>query len=125
MPRKRVSQNTTQNSTTKTNTPIILISFGVVLVLVVLIYFAISGSPPPTNTQTTSDENIPYPEINRVSLLDSKKAFEDQSAVFLDVRSDSSYETSHIQGAVNIPADKIEQSLDQLDPNQWIITYCT
>ena len=93
--------------------------------MAVLIYFALSGTPAPANTQTASEASIPYPEINRVSLLDAKKAFDDQSALFLDVRSESSYETSHIQGAKNIPADKLEMSLDQLDPNQWIITYCT
>lgn len=125
MPRKQVSKKTTRNNTMTSNAPIIIIGLGVVLVLAVLIYFAVSGTPAPSNTQTASDASIPYPEINRVSLLDAKTAYDAQSALFLDVRSEGSYETSHIQGAKNIPADKLEESIDQLDPNQWIITYCT
>jgi hypothetical protein len=125
MPRKRINKKSTLNGTTTSNKPILLIGLGAVLVVVVLIYFALSGTSAPANTPTASQPGIPYPEINRVPLLDAKKAYDNQSALFLDVRSESSYETSHIQGAKNIPADKLEESLNQLDPNQWIITYCT
>ena len=61
----------------------------------------------------------------RLSLEDAKVAFDDGSALFLDVRSESSYMASHIPGAVSIPLAEIEPRIAELDPNQWIITYCT
>jgi rhodanese-related sulfurtransferase len=32
---------------------------------------------------------------------------------------------SHIPGSLSIPLAEIETRLSELDPNQWIITYCT
>jgi 3-mercaptopyruvate sulfurtransferase SseA len=66
-----------------------------------------------------------YPEVARISLDDAKKAFDDNSAVFVDVRSATSFAESHIPGAVNIPLSDINTRSGELDPNEWIITYCT
>jgi len=67
----------------------------------------------------------PFFEVPRVSLEDSKAAFDSRTAVFVDTRSKVSYDESHIPGAISIPANEIESRLGELDPNQWIITYCT
>lgn len=64
-------------------------------------------------------------EVQRVSLEESKAAFDSGEAVFLDVRSASSYAASHIPGALSIPLADVQARIDELDPNQWIITYCT
>lgn len=64
-------------------------------------------------------------EVQRITLEESKEAFDDNSAVFLDVRSETAYEGSHIPGAVSIPLQFLEPRIEELDPNQWIITYCT
>lgn len=104
--------------------PVLLILLGAVLVFAVLLYLALSGGNTSNGAQTTNP-NVPYPEVERVSLSDAKKAFDDKTAVFLDVRSVSSFQASHIPGAINIPADQIASSLEELDPQQWIITYCT
>jgi 3-mercaptopyruvate sulfurtransferase SseA len=64
-------------------------------------------------------------EVQRVSIEESKAAFDSGEAVFLDVRSESSYAAGHIPGALSIPLTDVPARIDELDPNQWIITYCT
>lgn len=64
-------------------------------------------------------------EIARVTLEDAKGALDAGAAVFVDVRDPSSYAASHIPGALSMPLDELEQRLDELDPQAWIITYCT
>jgi rhodanese-related sulfurtransferase len=96
-----------------------------------------SSSTPllPTQTSASSPTPLPavsgrldtstYPEIPRVSLEKAKAAFDTKSAVFVDVRGSSAYAISHIPGALDIPLEDIETRLNELDPNQWIIPYCT
>lgn len=101
--------------------PVLLIGAGALLIVAVLILQMVQGnSAAPTNAQ-----NIPEPGIQRVSLQDSKAAFDQKAAVFLDVRDTGSFQVNHIPGAVNIPIDELESRAGELDPNQWIITYCT
>ena len=64
-------------------------------------------------------------EVQRVTLEESKAAFDNNSAVFVDVRSEASYATGHIPGALSIPLTVLEARINELDTNQWIITYCT
>ncbi|MGC8857236.1 MAG: rhodanese-like domain-containing protein, partial [Anaerolineae bacterium] len=68
---------------------------------------------------------IPESEIPRLQLEEAKAAFEAGTAVFVDVRSATSYAAAHIPGALSIPLADLEARLSELDPNQWIITYCT
>lgn len=80
---------------------------------------AVTASPEPIA------EEIPYPEIARVSIEEAKSALDSGTAVLLDVRSVEAYASQHIAGAVNIPATELESRLGELDPNAWIIPYCT
>jgi hypothetical protein len=81
------------------------------------------AGPPQTETNAPAVE-MPG-EIQRIALEDSKAAFENGEATFLDVRSASSYAASHIPGALSIPLADLQSRMDELDPDQWIITYCT
>jgi 3-mercaptopyruvate sulfurtransferase SseA len=67
----------------------------------------------------------PYLEVPRVKLEEAKAAFDNDAAIFVDARSQEAYAESHIPGALSIPAAELESRIDELDPNQWIITYCT
>jgi len=64
-------------------------------------------------------------EVQRVTLEESKAAFDNGEATFVDVRTASSYAAGHIPGALSIPLAELQPRIDELDPNQWIITYCT
>lgn len=48
----------------------------------------------------------------------------DHSLVIVDVRTVSEFRGGHIEGAVNIPVDDLQQSLGELDPNDEILVYC-
>ena len=63
--------------------------------------------------------------VERVTLEKSKAAFDNGEAIFLDVRSASSYATNHIPGALSIPLAELQPRIGELNPDQWIITYCT
>ena len=83
----------------------------------------------PATPQSQAEPNRPGVEapleVQRVTLEESRAAFDNNSAVFLDVRNESSYAANHIPGAISIPLDELEARIDELDPGQWIITYCT
>jgi cytoskeletal protein RodZ len=100
--------------------PMILIAVGVLMVVGVLAWQVVSA-----NTAASQGRVIPLEEIDRVSLTSSKAALDNQSAVFLDVRDAASFSNGHIPGAVNIPLGQLETRVNELDPKQWIITYCT
>ncbi len=64
-------------------------------------------------------------EVIRLSLEEARAAYNDGEALFIDVRSASSYASSHIPGALSIPLAELDKRMGDLDPEQWIITYCT
>jgi 3-mercaptopyruvate sulfurtransferase SseA len=111
--------------------PVILIGLGALLVVSVLIWQVVQAARQGTLTasqpdaQPANNQNIPEPDIQRVSVADSRTALDAQSAVFLDVRDPGSFEAGHIPGSINIPLEELEARAGELDPNQWIITYCT
>lgn len=103
--------------------PIILIGAGV-LILIAVGVFLLSSLPTSTAPQTAPFA-IPYPNVVRLSLADAKTAYDNQSALFVDVRDAGSYASDHIKGAVNIPLDQLASRMNELPKNRWIITYCT
>lgn len=113
-------RNRARRNKTNQMLPMIIIAAGAVLVIAALLLQVIQSPDP-----TTAGQDIPEPQIERVSLADSKAALDSQSAVFLDVRDPQAYALGHVPGAVNIPLGELETRLSELDPNQWIITYCT
>jgi 3-mercaptopyruvate sulfurtransferase SseA len=98
--------------------PLIMI-IGGLLLLAGAIYLVISTK------NLNAQSNIPNPEIKRVSLSDARKAYDSQSALFIDVRDPDSFASSHIPGAINIPQDQLLSRLEELSSARWIITYCT
>jgi len=94
------------------------------IALVLLLLGCVSISPPLENQPDSLESTVPL-EVSRVGIEESKAAFDNGEAVFLDVRSESSYATGHIPGALSIPLADLEMRMEELDPDQWIITYCT
>jgi hypothetical protein len=77
------------------------------------------------DTSTAMSETLTLDDVQRISQVDAKAAFDGQKAVFIDVRSTGSYHSMHIPGAISVPETDIPARLDRLDPQQWIITYCS
>jgi hypothetical protein len=83
---------------------------------------AAQSAPQPVAPVPTEDT---YPNIIRVTLGNAKAAYDLKQATFVDVRDIGSYNNAHIAGAISIPLADLESRLKELDPNAWIITYCT
>lgn len=105
---------------------IMAVGGGILLVLALLM--AISNNKPGSATSNSAPDiqtSIPFPGVRRTSVEDAKEALDNGKAVFVDVRGDDVYAMSHIPGALSIPLEQLETRLNELDPQKWIITYCT
>lgn len=105
----------------------IMMSVGLILILAAMgfVFYLSINSP-----FTMSDAEFiyikgPHPEIARVSLQDAKNAYDNNAAVFLDVRPEDAFSVSHIPGAISIPESDIDIRLGELSQSDWIITYCS
>lgn len=78
----------------------------------------ITAQPNPTKT-------IPFPEIERVSVKNTKELLDKGKAVLIDVRSQAAYEQSHAVGALSFPEETIEQRYSELPKDKQVILYCT
>ena len=104
--------------------PLLLIGIGTVLFLAA-IYISTNLRTIPQAPQPLTSEEETFSEIPRVTLKDAFTAFQNGSAVFIDVRDGDSYTNSHIPGAKSFPLDQLEGQLKKLGIETWIITYCT
>ena len=106
---------------------ILLVVGGILLALAVGMLLSQNRTDQVTSQTSVSSEHEEetFPEIDRVSLEDAKAALDSGTAVFVDVRGDQAYAAAHVSGSISLPLGEIESLLDEFDPNQWIITYCT
>jgi hypothetical protein len=120
-------ENLKKRKTTKFT--IVILVVGGFLLIIAAVILAMQNDPNPEVLLPTvgisNQGEASYPEIQRVSLEDAKAALDDNRAVFVDVRGASSYAESHVPGALSIPLLNLEDRLDELNPAEWIITYCT
>lgn len=63
-----------------------------------------------------------------ISLEEARALFLTGGAVFVDARPPEAYETGHIRGAVNLPAEDFDQYFDQtmadIAPDTLLVAYC-
>jgi 3-mercaptopyruvate sulfurtransferase SseA len=103
--------------------PLLIMGAGVLFLVAALALLSWSpgSSPVPTATlQALSPADVP-----RVSLDEAKAAFDAGEAAFLDVRQGDDFAASHIPGALSISLSELETRVSELEPSDWIITYCT
>lgn len=110
-----------KKKSTKPALPMLLLLGGGLALVLAGLLLASQNKPEPVIVQ----EAIPYPEIARVSIEEANAALASNSTVILDVRSAEAFAGQRITGAINIPTAEIETRLGELDPNAWIIPYCT
>ena len=84
------------------------------------IFYLLSNS----NSNTAFAFNDGY-DIYRASLTEAKAAFDQDSALFVDVRSEDAYNTSHIPDAIVIPLEDLPGNEPPVDKDALIFTYCT
>lgn len=100
--------------------------------LLVLALTACEGGayPNPYPNETASQPTrIPTPSsadmVPRISIEEAKAAFDDGTAVFIDVRGTENYNQVHIAGALDVPYPELETRLAGYDRDALVITYCT
>lgn len=109
--------------------PIVMVIFGVALILGSVGWLVntsrLAQAQRASLSAPVTSPRIPYPEVQRVSLGDSKAAFDLKQAVFIDTRGEPYFSQGHIPGAISLTDDEVIARQGELDPNAWIITYCT
>ena len=99
----------------------------IIVALVALLALVSCGptAPAPAPATQTPVANIPYPEVPRIAVAETKARWESGNAVIVDVRSRAEFEQARIPGAVHIPVAEIESRFSELPGGVEIITYCT
>lgn len=109
--------------------PVLLMGLGSLIILAVVIWKTLdvleNTQPTPAPAASSSNTYLPFPEVNRISLDAAKTAYDEGTAIFIDVRDAEYFEPSHIAEAINIPYSTIETRLNELDTNDQLILYCT
>jgi len=109
--------------------PLLMVGVGIILMVVSLFWFIGATqdtfAQPVSTVSVASSSGIPYPEVQRLRVEDAKAAFDSKKAIFLDTRGEPYFSQGHIPGALAMTDDEIPARLGELDPNTWIITYCT
>ena len=81
------------------------------------------GPPPKTAPNDSKNQGEPLVSIEEASAL-----FLAHGAVFIDARPAADYRAGHIEGALNLPADRFEQALpdvvSKVQPGSVLIAYC-
>ena len=103
----------------KNTFPWFLVVIGILLLVIGFGWIILNQQPSPEVTSTPASVE----QVQRVSLADAKAAYDAGTAVFLDVRASSSYEASHIPGAVSIPLNELPTRMAELKQDSWIIPY--
>ena len=109
--------------------PLLLVGMGILLMLGSVIG-VISSSQQTSTTEAElpapiSSPRIPYPDIPRVRLGDAKAAYDLNQAVFIDTRGEPYFSSGHIPGALSMTEDEFAARMGELNPDAWIIPYCT
>lgn len=105
--------------------PLMMVGIGLLIILGAGGWYLYTVLNPPETIIPTLQVVASDPDIPRVSAGDAKAAYDIGSAVFVDVRSADAYAQSHITGALSIPLGELPDRMNELNPEDWIITYCT
>jgi hypothetical protein len=87
-----------------------------------------STPEPATDTELSDESQVPtkLSEVPRISVEELKERLDSGEAIVIaDTRSKSTFETSHIAGAISVPENEVELHLDELPLDQEIVLYCT
>lgn len=81
----------------------------IILIIAVVIVMSLSG---------TNKSVIQSPNSEEISEI-----IQDKSVIIIDVRTAEEYKTGHVEGAINIPYDEIENEVNY-DKDKTIAVYC-
>ncbi len=69
-------------------------------------------------------ENLKNKLVEQFHIEDIESLKKDKNNLFIDVRSEDEYQSGHIDGAINIPLDKLRNHLNEIDKNKMLCINC-
>jgi Rhodanese-like domain len=108
--------------------------FTLLITLTIVFVLACDHAPPvaieraatPTPAPRANvDPDHPMIEAPRISLEDAKKDYDAKTAVFIDTHGIAQYDSEHITGAINIPANELNKYFDKIPKGKKLIVYCS
>lgn len=122
-PRRRQQQE----QSTSLVLPVLVMLILVVVIVVVIISFENRSATPSIASIPTAiaqpTQSIPYPHVPRISIEETQQRVVAGDAQILDVRSASSYQQSHITGAISAPETALEEWIDQVPRDVELVLY--
>ena len=107
----------------------LLIAGGVLIIAAAVLIFIprqTTQTAAPTEVESAPVQaDIPFPQVPRISIAETKAHFDANTAIIVDVRRADDYAASHIPNALSIPEDELEASLGELPQDAEILLYCT
>jgi hypothetical protein len=104
---------------------ILLIAAGGVILIVAALTFIFQGNAAETAAQPSANEDLPYPQVGRISVEAAWASMNSGTAIILDVRGEGNHQAAHIPGAISIPTADIQLRMGELSKESEILTYCT
>jgi 3-mercaptopyruvate sulfurtransferase SseA len=91
--------------------------------------FILACSQPQAASNVADSASAPAPsaqeEAPRISLENAKNAFDANTAIFIDARSEDNYRDEHIKGAINVTFDTLDKKIKTLPKDKTIVVYCS
>ena len=84
-----------------------------------------AGAPVAIPTAPMVARNIPFPDVNRISVENTHMMAMSGEAVIVDVRDTPFFEASHIRGALSLPLGDLPARYAELPKDKAILLYCT
>lgn len=69
-------------------------------------------------------ENLKNKLVEQFHIEDIESLKKDKNNLFIDVRNEDEYQSGHIDGAINIPLDKLRNHLNEIDKNKTLCINC-
>lgn len=79
----------------------------------------------PQTQPTAQTPHNPSDDARRITAEDLHALWEKHEVLIVDTRNEATYNQSHIQGAILIPAGEFASRLHELPKDKFIATYCT
>ena len=82
------------------------------------------SSAGPLQLTTPTNEQMQVAKAPRISRDEAQKLVKAGKAIYVDVRSQATFDKGHLPGALSIPGSQLLYRLQELPPNKKVITYC-
>lgn len=117
--------------TKRSSGPWLAIAIVVALVAVVAIALALNSNSqetanvPAAIPTVAAAQDVPYPNVARVSPENAHMSAMSGEAVIVDVRGQEFYDAGHARGAISLPLDQLPARFSELPQDQAVLFYCT